>query len=71
MRIRKGDKVKVISGKYKGRNGTIKQIFTKSNKVTVEKINMKIKHIKPKQSEEKGYLKNIEGTIDYSNIRKL
>jgi large subunit ribosomal protein L24 len=44
-----GDKVKVISGKDKGKFGEIKVIYHKKNQILIEGINSKIKHIKPQQ----------------------
>ena len=46
-RIRKGDLVVVISGKHKGKTGRILQILTKADKVIVEGVNVKKRHIKP------------------------
>jgi len=71
IKAKKGNKVQIISGKYKGKTGTIKEILTSKNKVTIEDINIKTKHIKPKQSEEKGSIIQIEGPIHYSNIKLL
>nr|ARW63778.1 ribosomal protein L24 [Chondria sp. (in: red algae)] len=71
IQANKGDSIQVISGKYKGQTGIIKGIIEAKNKVTVEKINIKTKHIKPKQSEDKGSIVQIEGPIHYSNIKIL
>ena len=49
-----GDKVKVISGKDKGKFGEIKVIYHKKNQILIEGINSKIKHIKPQQKNEVG-----------------
>lgn len=69
IKIKKGDKIKVISGKEKGKEGLVRSILKNRNQVIVENINIKIKHIKPKQTEEKGIIKEIEGPIHYSNIK--
>jgi len=47
MRIRKGDLVKVISGKDKGKEGKILRNFPKEGKVIVEGVNMVTRHVKP------------------------
>lgn len=69
IKAKKGNTVKIISGKYKGQTGTIKEILNEKNKVIIQGINIQIKHLKIKQSEEKGMIKQIEGPIHYSNIR--
>nr|YP_009395839.1 ribosomal protein L24 [Herposiphonia versicolor]ARW64819.1 ribosomal protein L24 [Herposiphonia versicolor] len=68
-KIRKGDEITIISGKYKGTNGKVLEILKKNHRVLIENINMKIKHVKPKQTEDKGYIKKIEAPVHYSNIK--
>ena len=46
-RIRRGDLVQVISGKYKGAKGRILQVLTTDDKVIVERVNVKKRHVKP------------------------
>ena len=46
MKIKKGDKIKVISGKDKGREGTVEKVYKKSNRILVPKVNIYKKHIK-------------------------
>nr|YP_009391494.1 ribosomal protein L24 [Platysiphonia delicata]ARW59638.1 ribosomal protein L24 [Platysiphonia delicata] len=65
-----GDNIKIIAGKYRLRTGIIKKILFKENKVFIENINLKTKHVKPKNNEEKGTTKQIEGYIHASNIKK-
>nr|YP_010951800.1 50S ribosomal protein L24 [Laurencia elata]WMP11620.1 50S ribosomal protein L24 [Laurencia tasmanica]WMP12739.1 50S ribosomal protein L24 [Laurencia elata] len=69
IKAKKGNKVKIISGKYKGQTGIIKEILNEKNKVIIKDINIQTKHVKVKQSEEKGSIKQIEGPIHYSNIK--
>nr|YP_009393974.1 ribosomal protein L24 [Polysiphonia sertularioides]ARW62536.1 ribosomal protein L24 [Polysiphonia sertularioides] len=69
MKIKKGSIVQIISGKYKNQSGKILSICKESNKVIVENINIKIKHVKPKQDNEKGNIKQIEAPIHFSNIK--
>nr|YP_009396247.1 ribosomal protein L24 [Melanothamnus harveyi]ARW65444.1 ribosomal protein L24 [Melanothamnus harveyi] len=69
MKIKKGYTAEIISGKYKGSKGKIISICEKTSTVKIENINMKIKHIKPQQSDEKGSIKEIEGPIHQSNIK--
>ena len=46
MKIKKGDKVRVIAGKDKGRDGVVEKSYQKNNKVLIQGINMYKKHIK-------------------------
>lgn len=71
FKIKKGDTVEVVSGEYKGKNGIVSSIKKESNKLIIENINIKTKHVKPKQTDEKGYIKKIEGPIHYSNVKLI
>ena len=71
MKIKKGDNVKVITGKDKGKSGKIVRVLVKENKVIVEGVNMSKRHQRPRKSGEKGSMKNIEMPIDVSNVKKL
>nr|QCI06052.1 ribosomal protein L24 [Delesseria sanguinea] len=65
-----GENVKVISGKHKGKTGKIKKILFKKNGLIIENINLKTKHIKPKQTDEQGKIIKIEAYIHSSNTIK-
>nr|YP_009399971.1 ribosomal protein L24 [Tolypiocladia glomerulata]ARW69790.1 ribosomal protein L24 [Tolypiocladia glomerulata] len=69
MKIKKGSKVIVISGKNKNKKGTVLSICYKKQKVIIENINMQTRHIKAKQNDEKGKKILKEGPIHYSNIK--
>jgi large subunit ribosomal protein L24 len=47
MRIRKGDRVEVLSGKFRGRQADVMRAFPKSGKVIVDGVNMAKRHTKP------------------------
>ena len=66
MKIKKGDTVKVIAGKDKGKEGKVLEVL--GNKVIVENINMISKHTKPNQSSPKGGILRQEAPIDSSNV---
>nr|YP_009391288.1 ribosomal protein L24 [Dipterocladia arabiensis]ARW59432.1 ribosomal protein L24 [Dipterocladia arabiensis] len=70
IKFKIGDDIKIISGKYKGKNGKIIKIISKKQGVIIENINLKTKHIKPKQNEEQGEIKKIEAYIHTSNLKK-
>ena len=68
MRIKKGDKVKVITGAYKGTIGEVKAVFPKEDRVIVEGVNMVTKHAKPSAANQQGGILHQEAPIDISNI---
>lgn len=68
MKIRVGDNVVVIAGKDKGKIGLVQATDSKTNKVVVEGVNIRTKHIKPSQSEPEGKIEEVEMPIDASNV---
>ncbi|CUS25804.1 rplX protein [Paucilactobacillus oligofermentans DSM 15707 = LMG 22743] len=68
MFVKTGDKVRVIAGKDKGKEGTVKQLFVKNNRVIVEGINMIKKHQKPSNAYPQGGMIDMEAPINASNV---
>ncbi len=68
MKIKKGDKVRVISGSDKGKEGIVQKVFPKLNKVVVEGVNVHKKHKKPTQNVPQGDILEIYVPIDASNV---
>lgn len=68
---KKGDKVMVISGKDKGKQGTILAAFPKKDRVLVEGVNLVKKHSKPTQANPQGGISNQEAPIHVSNVMPL
>jgi large subunit ribosomal protein L24 len=71
MHVKKGDKVVVISGKDKGKQGTILSAYPKQNRVIVEGINIVKKHSKPSQINPQGGIISREAAIHVSNVMPL
>lgn len=71
MKIKTGDTVIVISGDEKGKTGKVLKALPKDNKVVVEGINVKTKHVKPNQSETKGSKKEVVAPLDASKVALL
>ena len=68
MHIKKGDKVQIISGEYKGHVGEVIKAFPRTNRVIVEGANVQIKHQKATtMGGESGRLEK-EGPIDASKV---
>jgi large subunit ribosomal protein L24 len=70
IHVKAHDRIKVISGKEKGKIGIVKKLLKKENKIIVEKINIKYKHIKRTKNYETGKIKKIEFPIHSSNVVK-
>jgi len=68
MHIKKGDKVRVISGADRGKEGIVQRVYPKLNKVVVEGVNVHKKHRKPSQSVPDGSIVDIYVPIDASNV---
>jgi len=68
MKIKKGDKVKVITGSSKGTIGEVLRVMPKDGKVIVEGVNLVKKHLKPTQANPDGGIVEKEATIHVSNI---
>ncbi|MBP3635433.1 MAG: 50S ribosomal protein L24 [Bacilli bacterium] len=68
MNFKVGDKVVVIAGKDKGKEGKIIKTIKKDNKVVVEGINIVTKHVKPSAQNENGGIIKIEAPIHASNV---
>ncbi len=71
MKIKKGDKVKIIAGKDKGKKGKVLQVFPKERRASVEGLNLLIKHIRPRQQGEKGQRIEFPAPLDLSNLKLI
>ncbi|WGH28140.1 MAG: 50S ribosomal protein L24 [Candidatus Shikimatogenerans bostrichidophilus] len=68
LKLKKGDKVKIITGKYKGKIGNILKVLRKTKKIYVKGINIVKKHIKKKDNNNIGKIYFKESIIDISNV---
>ena len=68
MVVKKGDTVVVISGNYKGKQGTVLKVNTKDNRVVVEGVNVVSRHTRPSQANPDGGIIKKEAPIDASNV---
>ena len=68
VRIKKGDTVKVIAGKDKGKEGKVMSVNAKNHTALVEGVNMVTKHAKPSAANQQGGILHQEAPIDISNI---
>ena len=70
MKIKKDDKIIVLTGKDKGKSGNVVKAFPKLGKVIVSGVNILKVHQKPRRSGEKGQIIDKTMPIDASNVRK-
>ena len=68
MRINKGDTVQVISGKDKGKTGEVLRTLPYQNRVVVQGINLRTRHVKPTQEGETGRILTEEASLHASNV---
>ena len=71
MKIKKGDKIIVISGKDKGKAGEVTRAFPRLDKVIVSGVNVRKVHRRPKKSGEKGQIIEQATPIHVSNVKKV
>lgn len=67
-KIKKGDEVVVLSGKDKGRTGTVSQVLPKDGKVIVEGINVMARHRKPSQENPQGGIDRIPAPLAIAKV---
>ncbi len=68
MHIKKGDSVKVIAGKYKGKEGKVLKVFPEKNRVIIEGVNIVKRHTRPSQDNPKGGIIEKEAPVHASNL---
>ena len=67
-KIKKGDRVVVLAGKDKGRQGQVVRVLPKDNRVVVGGVNMVKRHTRPTQADPQGGIKNKEAALHISNV---
>jgi len=67
-KIKKGDRVVVLTGKDKGRQGSVLKVFPKEQRVLVEGLNIVQRHTRPTQFDPQGGIKNKEAPLHVSNV---
>jgi large subunit ribosomal protein L24 len=68
MKLRKGDTVRVIAGKDKGKEGVIMTVLPKDNKVIVDGVNVAKKHQKATSQTKQGGIIDRDMPVDASNV---
>ncbi|CAN5678854.1 hypothetical protein BH23GEM9_BH23GEM9_19450 [soil metagenome] len=71
LHVRRGDRVRVIRGNFAGQEGTVLRVLTKENRVVVEGVNMRKRHMRPTQANAEGGIVTFEAPIHASNVMLL
>lgn len=69
MKIRKDDKVIIIAGKDKGKNGKVTKVLPDENKVVVEGLNIVKKRVRPRKEGQKGQIIQMAHPLNVSNVK--
>lgn len=67
MKIRKGDTIKIIAGKDRGKTGKVLRVFPSKLELLAEGVNMKKKHVRPRQQGKRGQVVEIPAPFSASN----
>ncbi len=68
LHVRTGDLVQVLSGNYKGAQGTVLRVIPAKNRVVVEGVNMRKRHQAPSQQNPEGGIVTFEAPMHVSNV---
>lgn len=71
MKIKKGDKVKVIKGKDRGKDGEIARVFPKNDRVLINGLNLYKRHLKPRGEGQKGEIKELSRPLPIANVQLI
>ena len=68
LNLKKGDEVKVLSGKDKGKSGKILEVFTNRARVAIAGVNIRVRFSKPKKQGEKGQRLELPAPLSVSKV---
>ena len=71
MQIRKGDRVRVMRGNERGKEGTVLRVDREANRVVVEGVNYRKRHRKPSAMDPEGGITTFEAPLHASNVMLL
>ena len=67
-KIKKGDRVVLLAGRDKGRQGEVLRVFPKEERLIVQGLNLVKRHTRPSQSDPQGGIKTKEAPVHVSNV---
>ncbi len=68
LHVRKGDRVRILRGEHAGQEGVVLRVLLKENRVVVEGLNMRKRHMRPTQQNPEGGIISFEAPIHASNV---
>lgn len=68
MKIKKNDKIKILAGKDSGKTGKVLQTMPSKNRLSIEGLNILVKHLRPSKQGEKGQRVEFPAFINASNV---
>lgn len=68
MKIKKGDTVKILRGKDRGKTGKVVRVLAKEERVAIENLNLFKKHVRPKKQGEKGEKVDVARPLPAANV---
>lgn len=71
MKIKANDKVKIVAGKDRGKEGKVIQVFTDSDRVVVEGLNIMKKHLRPRKRGDKGQIIELSAPLSVASVMLL
>jgi large subunit ribosomal protein L24 len=71
MNVRRGDRVKVIRGNHRGEEGTVLRVLPQENRVVVEGVNLRKRHMRPTPDNTEGGIVSFEAPINASNVMRI
>lgn len=71
VHVKKGDEVVVLTGRDRGKKGTVLEVLPAKQRVVVDGVNIVKKHQKPRPPAEEGGIKEVPASIHASNVKKV
>ena len=71
MKIKRGDTVKVLIGRDRGKEGKVVRVIPSKQRVLVEGVNLMKRHVKARSQKQKGGIIEKEASIHVSNVKKI
>lgn len=68
MRIKKGDTVKILKGKDRGKTGKVLHAYPEERKIMIEGLNLYKKHVRPRREGEKGQVVEVPRAVPEANV---
>lgn len=69
MKLKKGDEVKIVRGKDKGKTGKIEKVLPKEKKIIIPNVNLYKRHIKARSQNQKSEIATLTKPLAMANVR--